>query len=89
VQNSSHEASTYFFILLYESFICTAYMCILKTFFFGFLGWNRTESTGLLYQTLMMDNDECGAIGGMLGSGKPKYSEKNCPSAALSTTNPT
>jgi hypothetical protein len=28
-------------------------------------------------------------IGGMIRSGKPKYSEKTCPSAALSTTNPT
>jgi hypothetical protein len=30
-----------------------------------------------------------GEIGGMLGRGKPKYSEKTCPSAALSTPNPT
>jgi hypothetical protein len=31
-----------------------------------------------------------GKIGGMMtGRRKPKYSEKTCPSAALSTTNPT
>jgi hypothetical protein len=30
-----------------------------------------------------------GEIGGMIGWGKPKYSEKICPSAAFSTTNPT
>jgi hypothetical protein len=27
------------------------------------------------------DNDECGAVGGTIGRGKPKYSEKTCPSA--------
>jgi hypothetical protein len=32
--------------------------------------------------------DYDGEIGGMIGRGK-KYSEKTCPSAALSTTNPT
>jgi hypothetical protein len=31
-----------------------------------------------------------GEIGGMMiGKGNPNYSEKTCPSAALSTTNPT
>jgi hypothetical protein len=32
-----------------------------------------------------------GEIGGMIGrgKGKPKYSEKTCPSAAFSTINPT
>jgi hypothetical protein len=30
-----------------------------------------------------------GEIGGMIGKGKPKYSEKICPSAALSITDPT
>jgi hypothetical protein len=34
-------------------------------------------------------NDECGAIGGVIFQRKPKYSEKTCPSSALSTTNPT
>jgi hypothetical protein len=38
---------------------------------------------------MTMDDDECGAVGGMIGKGKPKYSEKTCPIAALSTTNPT
>jgi hypothetical protein len=35
------------------------------------------------------DDDECGAVGGMRIGRKPKYSEKTCPSATLSTTNPT
>jgi hypothetical protein len=36
------------------------------------------------------DDDDCGAIGGMSEcQGKPKYSEKTCPIASLSTTNPT
>jgi hypothetical protein len=30
-----------------------------------------------------------GESGRMIGRGNPKYSEKTCPSAALSTTNPT
>jgi hypothetical protein len=36
----------------------------------------------------MIDDDECGEVGGLIG-GKPKYLEETCPSAALSTTNPT
>jgi hypothetical protein len=48
----------------------------------------RRPLFGLLYQPRMMD-DECRAVGGKVtGKGKPKYSEKTCPSATLSTTNP-
>jgi hypothetical protein len=37
----------------------------------------------------MIGDGDCGEIGGMkTGSGKPKYSEKTCPSATFSTTNP-
>jgi hypothetical protein len=32
---------------------------------------------------------EDGEFGGMNGKGKPKYSEKTCHDATLSTTNPT
>jgi hypothetical protein len=37
----------------------------------------------------MIGDGDCGEIGGMkIGRlGKPKYSEKTCPSATLSTTN--
>jgi hypothetical protein len=36
----------------------------------------------------MIDNYECGAVGGMkIGRGEQKYSEKTCPNATLSTTN--
>jgi hypothetical protein len=35
----------------------------------------------------MIGGDDCGEIGGM--KMKPKYLEKTCPSATLSTTNPT
>jgi hypothetical protein len=48
---------------------------------FFYVGWSGTESTGylvLLYQPRMMYNWQ----------GKPNYSQKTCPSAALSTTNP-
>jgi hypothetical protein len=38
----------------------------------------------------MIHEGDCGAIGRMkIGRGKPKYSEKTCPSATLFTTNPT
>jgi hypothetical protein len=54
----------------------------------GTLGTGAT--TGLLYQPRMTGDGDCGEIGGMkIGKGKPKYSEKTCPSATLSTTNPT
>jgi hypothetical protein len=46
-----------------------------------------SATVGLLYQPRMIDDDDYGAIGGW--QGKPKYSEKTCPSATLSTTNPT
>jgi hypothetical protein len=38
----------------------------------------------------MIDDGDGGAVGGMkIGRGKPMYLEKTCPSATLSTTNPT
>jgi hypothetical protein len=38
----------------------------------------------------MIGEGDCGEIGGMkIWQKKPKYSEKTCPSATLSTTNPT
>jgi hypothetical protein len=37
----------------------------------------------------MIGDGDSGEIGGMkIGKSKLKYSEKTCPSAALSTTNP-
>jgi hypothetical protein len=38
----------------------------------------------------MIGDGDCGEIGGINIDwlGKPKYSEKTCPSATLSTTNP-
>jgi hypothetical protein len=47
--------------------------CEADKFFFS--GWSGTESTineattGLLFQPLMMDDDEPGAVGGMSGRG--------------------
>jgi hypothetical protein len=44
-------------------------------------------ATGLLYQPRMIGNGDCGETRGMkIGRGN---SEKTCPSATLSTTNPT
>jgi hypothetical protein len=39
----------------------------------------------LLYQTQMVDDDDCGVI----WQGKPKYSEKTFPNNILYTKNPT
>jgi hypothetical protein len=45
---------------------------------------------GLLHQPQIVDDGDCGAVGGMrIWQGKPKYSEKTCPSATLSSTDPT
>jgi hypothetical protein len=38
----------------------------------------------------MIGDGDCGEIGGInIGRANPKYSEKTCPNATLSTTNPT
>jgi hypothetical protein len=36
----------------------------------------------------MIDDDECGAVGGMIDRGKPKYSEETCFNSALRIINP-
>jgi hypothetical protein len=50
------------------------------------LGWNGTESTiteattGLLYEhRMMMDDGDCGAIGGITGSGNGSTLRKHAP----------
>jgi hypothetical protein len=60
--------------------------------FFNFVEWGETESTW--YVGLYLSY--CTSPGWVWSSrwnqnfrGKPKYSEKTCPSATLSTTNPT
>jgi hypothetical protein len=46
--------------------------------------------TGLLYRPWIIYGDDSVAIRGMNErQGKPTYSEKTCPNAALSTTYPT
>jgi hypothetical protein len=46
--------------------------------------------TGLMCQPQKIDDGECGAdFRDENWQGKPKYSEKTCPSATLCTTNPT
>jgi hypothetical protein len=64
-----------------------------ESFFFNLCGGTSgtAATTGLLYQPRMIGEGDCGVIGGkkICRLGKPKYSEKTCPSATLSTTNPT
>jgi hypothetical protein len=47
-------------------------------------------TTGLLYQPRMIGDGDCWEIGGMkIGRGNRSTRKKTCPSATLSTTNPT
>jgi hypothetical protein len=47
--------------------------------------------TSAIYWPIVPSPGDCedGEFGGMNWQGKPKYSEKSCPGATLSTTNPT
>jgi hypothetical protein len=64
-------------------------------FFFSFSGWGETESTwyvGHCWPIVPASNDRWWLWSSWRNEdwqGKPKYSEKTCPSATLSTTNPT
>jgi hypothetical protein len=53
------------------------------------LGPLGTSATNWPIVPASLDNYDDGEISGMIGRGKSKYSEKTCPSAALSTTSPT
>jgi hypothetical protein len=67
------------------------YVTFLYSFLSTGLDWvhlARWPLFGELYQPQMMDDDVCGAARGMSGWGKPKYSQKACPSVNMSTTNP-
>jgi hypothetical protein len=56
--------------------------------------WSVTESTiteattGQLYKPRMMMDNECRALGRIIGRRECSTLEKTCPSVALSTTNP-
>jgi hypothetical protein len=65
-------------------------------FFFSFSGWGETESTwyvGHCWPIVPAPDDRWWWLWSSWWNegwqGKPKYSEKTCPSATLSTTNPT
>jgi hypothetical protein len=65
-------------------------------FFFSFSGWGGAESTwyvGHCWPNVPAPDDRWWWLWSSPWNedwqGKPKYSEKNCPSATLSTTNPT
>jgi hypothetical protein len=54
------------------------------------LEWDQARYYCLLYQPRMVDGDDRGAIIGMNEcQRKPKWSERTCPSAVLSITDPT
>jgi hypothetical protein len=56
-------------------------MATMQNFFFNWCSGEVGVQLG--------DDYDDGEICGMIGRGKSKYAEKTCPSAALSTTNPT
>jgi hypothetical protein len=65
-------------------------------FFYYYYWWGGTKSPGtaatssLLYKPHMIDEDDCGAIGGMkIGRGNRSTWRKPAPAPLLSTTNPT
>jgi hypothetical protein len=48
------------------------------------------DTIGLFYKPQIIDDGDCGAIGGMkICRGNRSTLEKTCPSVTLSTTNPT
>jgi hypothetical protein len=58
------------------------------------VGWDKSLGTaatsGLLYKPPMIDEDDCGAIGGIkISRGNRSTRKKTCPGATLSTTNST
>jgi hypothetical protein len=65
---------------------CTSGTLLMHEFFVVILSGTRLSplgtaaTSGLLYQPHMIDEEDW--------QGKPKYSEKTCPSATLYTTNP-
>jgi hypothetical protein len=69
--------------------------CVLVYLFLLFLGvrlspLGTAATTGLLDQPQMIDDGDCGVIGGIkIGRGNRSTQQKTCPSPALSTTNPT
>jgi hypothetical protein len=68
------------------------FLFYLLIYFFNLCGetLGTAATTGLLYQPRMIGEGDCGEIWWNEDwQGKPKYSEKTCPSATLSTTNPT
>jgi hypothetical protein len=81
------------------SFVCRLPSAQLLTrfffFFFSFSGWGETESTwyvGHFWPIVPAPDDRWWLWSGWWNEdwqGKPKYSEKTCPSSTLSTTNPT
>jgi hypothetical protein len=66
-----------------------------RVFLFNFSGWGETESTwyvGHCWPTIPAPDDRWWLWSSWWNEDwqeKPKYSEKTCPSATLSTTNPT
>jgi hypothetical protein len=52
------------------------------------VSWGDTAATNWPIGRIIAD-DECGAVGGKIVGKGNMYSEKTCPSANLSTTNPT
>jgi hypothetical protein len=87
-------------LLIYQTFtklkICELASSISLKYLVSFSGWGETESTwyvGHCFPIVPAPDDRWWWLWSSRWNedlqGKPKYSEKTCPSATLSTTNPT
>jgi hypothetical protein len=84
------EKFFYFFISNQKSTVLWANLLALEPFApVNGVTWDHSPMGGT--SIFSCDDDDDGQVGGMNGfcQRKPKYSEKTCPGATLSTTNPT
>jgi hypothetical protein len=83
------------FISLRSILILLSYQCLGLSFYFFYYWWGGTKSLGtvatsdLLYKPQMIDEDDCGAIGGIkIGRGKQSTRRKPAPVPLCPPQNP-
>jgi hypothetical protein len=83
-----------FSILVLTLHMWTLVFVVVVFFFFSFLGWGKSPlgTSGTIWPIVPAPDDKWWVWSSRWNEnwqGKPKYSEKTCPRATLSTTNPT
>jgi hypothetical protein len=81
-------------VLVIQCQIPTSLLLLLLSLFYYLWGGTKSLGTaatsGLLYEPQMIDEDDCGAIGGMkIGRGNRSTRRKPAPAPLCPTTNPT